>query len=242
MSASYSKIILAVFLCLAAGACSTFGGGSSSEEVQPIANPFKGYNREAEEQANNLRFRTTHGDSSYEVNVPNAGDSDLVVPFTENGAKSGRVQMAHAGIDYQYNQSKPTMADREIASTFTKSAGSEAEDKRNEIEQGLGLHPEEGGGTVDQSYLAKIDIVKQLFKNARFEAALIELDRLVQQYPNNGRLYEMRGTVLDRLGYTDLAIKSWRQALEFNPNRLGLKKLVEKREQQRNIASERGKK
>jgi hypothetical protein len=64
----------------------------------------------------------------------------------------------------------------------------------------------------------------------------------VQIHPNNGRLFEMRGTVLDRLGYTDLAIKSWRQALEFNPSRLGLKKLVEKREQQRNIASERGKK
>lgn len=225
---------------LAAGACSTFS--SSPDQVAPIANPFKGYNREAEEQSNNLRFKTTHGDSSYEVNVPNAGDSDLVVPFTENGAKGGRrMSRGEAGIDYQYNETKPTMADREIASTFTKGANTETEEKRQEIEQGLGLQGEEGS-SIDQSYLAKIDIVKQLFKNARFEAALIELDRLVQQYPNNSRLYEMRGTVLDRLGYTDLAIKSWRQALEFNPNRLGLKKLLEKREQQRNIASERGKK
>lgn len=237
MSASYSKITLAVFLLLAAGACST----SSQNEVTPIANPFKGYDRETD-TANDIRFKTTHGDSSYEVAVPNAGDSDVVVPFTQNGDKMGREKTIQNGIDYQYSESKPTMADREIASTFTKSANTETDDKREEIEQGLGLQGSQETGRIDQSYLAKIDVVKQLFKAARYEAALIELDHLVQEYPNNSRLYEMRGTVLDRLGYTDLAIKSWRQALEFNPGRLGLKKLVEKREQQRSIASERGKK
>ncbi len=239
MSASYSKLILAVYLVLVAGACSTT---SSQDEVQPIANPFKNYDRSLDEQSNSLRFKTTKGDASYEVAVPNSADSDLVMPFTQDPGTASRSPASEAGIDYRYQNSRPTMADREIASTFKRSGDPESEAKREEIESGLGLAGTAENGSVDQSYLAKVDVVKQLFKAARFEAALIELDRLVQDYPNNSRLYEMRGTVLDRLGYSDLAVKSWRQALEFNPNRLGLKKLIEKREQQRNIASERGKK
>ena len=239
MSASYSKIGFAIFLILAAGACSTT---SSQDSVQPIGNPFKGFDRDTDERNTNLRFKTSHGNSSYEVEVPNSGDSDVVVPFSENRSKGERGESSQNGIDYKYEGSKPVMADREIASTFAKGANSETEDKREEIENGLGLQRSDEAGALDQSYLAKIDVVKQLFKAARFEAALIELDHLVQEHPNNSRLYEMRGTVLDRLGYTDLAIKSWRQALEFNPSRLGLKKLLEKRELQRSIATERGKK
>jgi len=243
VSASYSKLIMAVLALMAVGGCST----GPQDSVQPIANPFKGYDREVEGQSNAIRFKTTHGDSSYEVAVPNSGDSDLEVPFTENGSKKGRSLASGgggsdaSGIDYQYRDTKQTMADREIASTFNRGSNTETDNKRSEIEGELGLEASEGE-TINESYLAKIDVIKQLFRTARFEAALIELDRLVQAYPNNSRLYEMRGTVLDRLGYSDLAIKSWRQALEFNPSRLGLKKLVEKREQQRAIASERGKK
>lgn len=238
MLASYSKLASAVLLLILVGACAS----SKQDAMAPIDNPFKGFDRESENQTNAIRFKTTHGDSSYEVAVPNSGDSDLVVPFTENGVKGKRAIASEGqGIDYQYRESKQTMADREIASTFNQGADSETNNKRAEIENDLGLEANESGA-MSESYLAKIDVVKQLFRAARFEAALIELDRLVQVYPNNAKLYEMRGTVLDRLGYSDLAIKSWRQALEFNPSRLGLKKLVEKREQQRNIASERGKK
>jgi Flp pilus assembly protein TadD len=82
-------------------------------------------------------------------------------------------------------------------------------------------------------------VVKQLFRNGRFEASLIEVDHLVKLYPTSGRLFEMRGTLLDRLGYGKLAVRSWKQALEFEPRNLSLKKMIEKREAQRNVASEK---
>ena len=49
----------------------------------------------------------------------------------------------------------------------------------------------------------------------------------------------MRGTLLDRMGYQDLALRSWKQAIELDPTRVTLKKTIEKREQQRSVASER---
>jgi len=92
---------------------------------------------------------------------------------------------------------------------------------------------------MDQSYLAKVDVVKQLFRNNRHEATLIEIDKLIKDYPTNAKLYEMRGTVLDRMGYKDLALRSWKQSLEFRPNQLPLKKIVDRRELQRGVASEK---
>jgi Flp pilus assembly protein TadD len=103
----------------------------------------------------------------------------------------------------------------------------------------LGLQPSGEPLNMDESYLAKLDVVKQLFRGGRYEAALIEIDREVKLYPTSGRLYEMRGTCLDRLGYPDLALKSWKQAFEFEPRKLSLKKIIDKREAQRNVASEK---
>lgn len=239
--ASYSKISLAVLLLLMAGSCATQSGSSSNDPANLISNPFNSFESPTAERSSNVKFRTTHGDASYEVEVPNTANSDLEMPFAENGRR-GRNPASMGEIDYQYSNAKPTMGDREIVSTFAKAGNTETEDKRAALEQEMGLQGSDEPGRIDQSYLAKIDVVKQLFKAARYEAALIELDRMIQDQPNNSRLYEMRGTVLDRLGYADLAVKSWRQALEFDPNRAGLKKLVEKREQQRSVASERGKK
>ena len=62
---------------------------------------------------------------------------------------------------------------------------------------------------------------------------------MIKDYPTDAKLYEMRGTVLDRMGYKDLALRSWKQSLEFKPNQLALKKVVDRREIQRGVASEK---
>ena len=116
----------------------------------------------------------------------------------------------------------------------------EDEWKRQEIEKNLGLAqgevpvPESEG-----SYLAALDHVKQLYSLGRYEAALLEIDPMIKQYPTNPKLYEMRGTILNQLGYADLAIKSWNQALEFNPANESLRKHIERKKylQSRRLAS-----
>jgi len=71
--------------------------------------------------------------------------------------------------------------------------------------------------------------VKQLYRVARYEAALLEVDELLVVYPTDSKIHEMRGTLLDRLGRTDLAIRSWNQAIRLNPGNESLRRFVERR-------------
>ncbi len=246
MSVSFSKTCLSITCILALTSCAVLSGTPAvNEDVQTIENPFAGYagTRPADNQ--NITLRTRQGDHAVEVELSQDQASELSVPmnpkYTSSRPQSGNgyASTGEDGVDRRYETQKATTADREIASTFGNKDDAVTEAKKREIEASLGLQPTDELPNMDESYLAKIDIVKQFFHSGRYEAALIEIDRLLKAYPTNGRLYEMRGTVLDRLGYADLALRSWKQALEFQPQRISLKKLIEKREQQRSVASEK---
>ena len=236
MLVSYTKFYLAVIAVMAMGACASNTG--NTENAKPIDNPFAEGRWKDSESNSNITLRTRRGDQSVEVELPNKYNSDLEVPMNPKFLSSTDSRNTN-GIDYSYNDLKPTVADREIASTFGTTGSIQDEKKKREIEQSLGLQENDELPNMDQSYLAKVDVVKQLFRNNRHEATLIEIDKLIKDYPTNAKLYEMRGTVLDRMGYKDLALRSWKQSLEFRPNQLALKKIVDRRELQRGVASEK---
>jgi tetratricopeptide (TPR) repeat protein len=250
--ASYSKFFsLVIAFSLISGCSTTHTDNNLPDANAPIENPFgtganamwNGNGKSNDDQGSqNITLRTRRGDQSVEVELPQKYDDNLVVPMGQLYSKSAPTvggAVDNNGIDYQYKDHKATTADREIASTFGANNNPEQENEKREIESQLGLQQSDELPNMDQSYLSKMDVVKQLFKAARYEACLLEIDQLVKTYPTNSRLYEMRGTVLDRLGYQTLAINSWKQALELDPGNLSLKKVIEKREQQRNVASER---
>lgn len=239
MLATYSKFILGCVMILGLGTgCSSmkrfFAVGPGEEEVKPIENPFGSYG--GQQKNENITYRSKNGDRSFEVEIPNNQTTDIEMPVN---AKFSGEQRSAENIDYRYESQKATMADREIASEFSRSNSPQDEMARGEIEGSLGLQRTGELPNIDESYLAKMDVVKQLFTVGRYEASLLELDQLIKIYPTNARLFEMRGTVLDRMGYSDLAVRSWKQALEFEPTKVSLKKIIDKREQQRNVASER---
>jgi tetratricopeptide (TPR) repeat protein len=234
--ATYSKLIMAVLAILTVGACAS--KNSVPERFRPIDNPFGDSGWQSSEGKNNITFRTKRGEDSVEVEIPHQYDSDLSVPMDAK-ASAEKERNEKAGVDYSYSDMKPTIADREIASTFNATGTFEDERRRKEIEQGLGLQESDEAPRLDESYLGKMDVVKQLFKSKRFEASLIEIDKMIRDYPTDAKLFEMRGTVLDRLGYRDLALRSWKQSLEFKPDQMALKKIVDKREAQRTVASEK---
>ncbi len=217
----------------------TVADGPDPSEM--IENPFAAYGNhwgDSNTNSQNITLRSKKGDRAVEVEFPDGNNADMVVPMNPKfSSDTQRPQVD--GIDYRYQGQKPTMADRELASTFAGKTDYQEEAKKREIETSLGLQASDETPNMDESYLSRLDVVKQLFKTGRNEAAMIEIDHMVRDYPTNARLYEMRGTVLDRMGYADLAVKSWKQALELDPSRLGLKKVIEKREQQRSVASER---
>ncbi|MEK6579776.1 MAG: hypothetical protein AABZ55_11160 [Bdellovibrionota bacterium] len=207
---------------------------NSSErgESKPIHNPFGDFYAKGNSGANNqnIILRTKKGDRSVEVELPggNRDMSDFSIPMSP-AFKDERE--AAAGIDERYRGKTPTIADREIASTFP--ANTEAdEQKRREIENELGLVPEQDKTPEREgSYLAALDHVKQLYRNQRYEAALIEVEEVIRSYPTDPKLYEMRGTLLERLGRGELAMRSWSQALRLNPKNEALKKFLTRKRQ-----------
>lgn len=241
MSDSYFKLLLGIVAIGLQGGCTSSPQQRSDEfaynsDASLIENPFAGYGYRSG-AADNITLRTKRGDKAVEVELPQSQGSELHVPMNPNF--TSEVAANPSGLDYQYVKERPSIADREIASTFNKNDDPVADAKRQEIENALGLQQSDELPSMDESYLAKIDVIKQMFHRGRFEATLLEIDRLIKMYPTNAKLYEMRGTVLDRLGYGDLAIKSWTQALEFEPESLSLRRLVEKKQAQRNVASEK---
>ena len=234
MLATYTKLYLAVFAVMVMGACASKTSGIDSK---PIDNPFAESKWKDSEDNGNITLRTRRGDESVEVELPNKY-GDLQVPMNPKFASEHEHNNVN-GVDYSYANQKPTMADHEIASTFGTTGNIQDEKRKREIELSLGLQESDELPNMDQSYLAKVDVAKQLFRNNRHEAALIEIDKMIKDYPTNAKLYEMRGTILDRMGYKDLAVRSWKQSLEFKPNQLALKKMVDRRELQRGVASEK---
>lgn len=219
-------------------ACSTVKSVFAIKEETPpngpITNPFLGYDPQSSGRAQeSVVLRTKKGDRSVEVELPNRHGQmgDLVMPVSP-AFKDGSRSPANIDpeADQSYKQRAPSISDREIAATLPQSS-SENEGGRREVEAGLGVMPsEDGPPAADYSYLATMDQIKKLYKNARFEAALLETDQLLRAYPTDSKLYEMRGTLYERMGRMDLALRSWNQSIRLDPGNLSLKKYVERKQ------------
>lgn len=234
-----------VFITALLGGCTTMSSvfatnSNADDERKPIQNPFgEYYSQPGSANNQNMVLRTKKGDRAVEVELPNSGQniSDFVIPVSPAFKEQVR-SPASSEIDETYKDRPPTMSDREIARTFPQNTP-EDDATRRDVEQGLGLVPAEDA-TPDnpKSYLAAVAFIKQLYIQGHYERSLIEVDTLIKQYPTDPKLYSMRGTLLDRLGRTDLAMKSWNQALRFDPTNQSLKRFVERRQQKRSVASQ----
>jgi hypothetical protein len=246
--ATWGGALLAV---LSGSGCSTmssvFATDTASNPVNsaPIRNPFGEPSAQSKSETNpGVILRSKKGDRSVEVEFPKSNDdlNDFTIPMSPSFKDGGRSPASADGASPEanpdaYKDRAPSLSDREIVSTFPQGLP-EDKVKRSEIESGLGLvQSEDGVPERDSSYLAALDHVKQLYRTARYENALLEVDDLIRIYQTDPKLYEMRGTLLDRLGKADLALKSWNQALRFNPGNEPLRHFVERKQQRRSLAS-----
>jgi hypothetical protein len=235
------QIILASTLLALGSGCSSMRnvlGLNNGNRVNPIANPFFDYRPGGKDAAQTMILRTKKGDRSVELEMP--GDSqrlsDFVLPVSpafksgERGSNNSGSGEA-GGMDDSYKGRTPSMTDHEIIRGLPQGLAQD-ETKRHEIESGLNLTPSEDDVLAESapSYLASLDHVKQLYRSARFEAALLEIDEMLRLYQTDPKLHEMRGTLLDRLGRRELALKSWNQALRFDPANESLKRFVERKQ------------
>ncbi len=258
-SASFFSLTIAGVWILTFGnlGCSSVKTGlaiRNAEEDQkrsPIHNPFGAlYAQTVPEGSGNgnviLRTRqnTPQGNRSVEIEIPSqtAGLTDLAIPVSSALASSPQRGPASAWgqnssdslaaleSSKAYQGLAPTLADREITRNFPQSTSANLA-QQTEIEMGLGLVPAQDSiPEASESYLGALDQIKVLYRTGRFEAALIETDRLVKQYPTSPQIHQMRGTLLERVGQNELALKSWKQALELEPSNESLRKFIDRKE------------
>jgi tetratricopeptide (TPR) repeat protein len=239
-AARSSALLCSVFLAiLGLGGCSSLKSAlaihGSDAPPAPIHNPFGDFYGTSKEPNQNVILRTKKGDRSIEVELPKGNEmSDFVIPvspaFKDSNRNPASLSEDQALDDESYKSKAPTVADREITRSFPQGELKD-EGQRRDIETGLGLMPsEDTTPEATGSYLAAMDHLKNLYRKSRFEAALVTADGLIRQYPTDPKLYQMRGTLLDRLGQNELAVKSWNQALRLDPKNEGLRRFVERRQ------------
>jgi tetratricopeptide (TPR) repeat protein len=210
---------------------------NQSDKTGPIANPFTSYAPQASQEASQgLVIRSKSGAQSVELELPRdkSNPDNLVVPFSggQNRAPASIFGETESPleIDNSYKNHRPSQSDREISKTFAHNTFEE-EAHRGNIEKDLYLAPsDDGTGELPASYLAQVDRIKQLFRLGRYEAALLEADEALRLFPTDAKLYEIRGTLFDRIGKRELALKSWTQALRFDPKNEGLRKYLEQKQ------------
>jgi tetratricopeptide (TPR) repeat protein len=250
--------IVMVLLLSGCASAGKFLGINHTETYKPIANPFGAYKQGSKSDlAHPMILRTKRGDRAVELELPGESHqlSEFVLPVSPAFKDSGRTiassQSSYSAassnpfgnspedsqsngnslMDESYKSRTPSLSDREITQSF-KQNFTEEDGKMREIENGLNLVPAEDGASLEgaTSYLAQLDHIKQLYKMTRYEAALIETDEVIKFYPTDPKLYQMRGTLLDRMGRRDLALRAWNQALRFDPNNQGLRKFLERKQ------------
>lgn len=234
---------------------SIFVADNTREQGRTIANPFGHYSSE-KEPGDSIILRTKKGDSAVEIELPKSSQdrTDFVFPvspllnkhgfrsstagatpssaFSENLGGSGTL------LDSKYKDRQPSIADKEIVKNFTKFSPENSKEQ-TEIEKELGLILPEGEAPErSASYLAATDHIKQLYRLGRYEAALLELDDLIKQYPTDPKLHQMRGTLLYRIGQYDLAMKSWGQALRMEPQNESLRRFIERKQARKGIGAQ----
>ena len=239
----YSKLNIVCIGCIvgifASTACSSVKSIlsiESKEKPKPISNPFEDYQTGRRDENQTMILRTKKGDRSVELQIPGDPDklSDFVIPVSPAFKETTRAPASTNEPDLVYQAHHPTQSDREITESFKQNT-LEDQSKRQEIEQGLHLtSPDDQANDSERdesknSYLSKLDFIKELYKRARYEAALLETDELLVLYPTDPKLHEMRGTLFERLGQHELAVKSWNQSLRLNPSNPGLRKYIERK-------------
>ncbi len=227
----FSGIILFALSLQGCASVNALTSAPEPERARPIANPFSNYHlSDKGDPSQNMILRTKKGDRSVELEIPASSSnlSDFVLPVSPAFKNKDNLEGDETISNQNYKSRHASISDHEIIQNFPQIPGQDVA-ARTEIEKNLHLTASEDSIVPEnaQSYLASMDHIKSLFKVARYEAALLESDELLRLYQNDPKIYEMRGTLFDRLDQRDLALKSWNQALRLNPNNAALRRFIE---------------
>lgn len=188
----------------------------------PIAPPPGGDTQRKERQAVDSMLGQIPQGNDDEVSVP----IEAIPGFERRSTEEERRR--------QFNAQK---TDNEIVGS-TGAADERNAQQLGDIDRALGVEPLENGGQAP-SYTLGLQTLKDLYKEKKFEDALISVNDLLRWYPKSAQLLMMKGTLHQRLGQIDLSLSAYQRAFEFEPSRKlkaqidHVQRLVNEREQLR---------
>lgn len=71
-------------------------------------------------------------------------------------------------------------------------------------------------GAPTVSYLRGLAEVEGLYKNKKYSEALVKIGPLIEQYPQQSRLFVMQGTLFRKIGERKLSLQAYKKAQELD--------------------------
>lgn len=68
------------------------------------------------------------------------------------------------------------------------------------------------------SYLLGMEDVESLYQKQKYTEALVRINPLIEQYPQQARLYVMQGTLFRKIGEKKMAFQAYKQAMKIEKN------------------------
>lgn len=209
--------------------CSSTNRESDNAMYGTIAYPFvKGKPLGINSDKERFIVRSRVGDTEYVVEIPHAAeDYDIEVPLSalESQARGG-------GGDRPSGLGSPVATDKELMESLPDITKKDPT-KSAFIDKAFGMG-KSMGPVESPSLILGLSKISNYYKRKEYEAALIEINNLIPDYPNIPRLYKMKGSILIKIQDFALAEKAWQKALDLDPRdatvRMGLINLQKKKE------------
>lgn len=227
----FYRLSLALAIGLTLNSCQSSSDDPYNKIIRgTIVYPFYHHTQPLGNDGKDEKFviRTIAGGTEYVVEIPHAAsDYDVEVPIAD--MENGKLA---------YKPKNAQVSDRELIASMPK-LSTATEDEKALMDKAFGTG-EAGGPRQAPSYLINIRKINNLYRQNKYEYALIEINNLLAFYPTSAKLYKMKGTVLIKLGNLSLAERAWKRASELAPLdpliKRGLKKLKSQIETNRKIA------
>ena len=200
-----------------------------------IAYPFDGNNKPIGREPSEERFiiKSTTGNSEYSIEIPGAAkDYDIMIPLAAMDAVGAGSGEDRGGTPKEI--ANPASTDREIVSALPRIENRLPGDTAM-MDGAFGVGSK-NGPSQSPSYTLSLAKINALYKNRKYEYALIEINTMLGFYPNSPQLHKMKGTVLVKLQNFTLAERSWIRALDLAPEDVTLRRGLDRLQQRMSLA------
>lgn len=227
------QLLWGIAIPLAGAACSSVEQADPREQLLrgTISYPFAANPRSLGKHhrfSEPFVIRTIAGGTEYIVEIPGAArDFDVEIPLAVMKGTNGKERVNNAQL-----------TDRELVNSMP-GLSKATEKERALMDKAFGVG-EKGGPKQAPSYMLGLQKIGRLYKQHKYEFALIEINNLMSYYPTSAKLYKMKGTILVKLRNLRLAERAWVRAAELAPNdpvvRKGLIRLRRRMEHEQKLA------